>query len=92
MNESVEQSSPGGEGELYSRFMTVAQLREPDQTGTVRVVFLESARFYRLERQNPLFEQTLERLHDALEQPRLLEVQLPAVDSDIILGVKEIPG
>ena len=41
----------------FYREMTMADLREFEEADYVQVVFLESARFYTLRRDNPVFEQ-----------------------------------
>ena len=69
--------------------MTVAQIREPERADYVQVVFLESARFYKLMRDNPEFDQALKLLRDALLNPRVLFVALEALDSDLIQEIRE---
>ena len=71
--------------------MTVAKIREPEHADYVQVVFLESARFYRLMRDNPEFDQALILLRDALLNPHLLLVSAASLDSDLIQKIGK-PG
>ena len=71
-----------------NRKMTVAHLREPQGCGFVEIVFLESARFYRLLRQHPRYDSLLTILKTALKQGRAVEVRLASLDSDIIEDVQ----
>jgi hypothetical protein len=73
------------------RQMTVAQIREQNKADHVEVVFLESARFYKLFRTNPQYDALLERLRNALENSRSLQVRLMSPNGDIIEDVRE-PG
>ena len=76
---------------LHTREMTVAQIREPEHADYVQVVFLESARFYKLMKDNPGFDRALKLLRDALINPRLLLVSVASLDSDLIQKIGE-PG
>ena len=69
-------------GEPVYREMTVASIRE--RAESVKVAFLESARFYELPRSHPGFERILVQLREAREQGRALKVRLPALDSGVI--------
>jgi hypothetical protein len=73
------------------RQMTVAQIREQNKADHVEVVFLESARFHKLFRTNPQYVALLERLRNALENSRSLQVRLMSPNGDIIEDVRE-PG
>ena len=68
----------------YSRRMTVANIRENAQPEAVVVTFLESARFFRLQRTNPAFLAVLESLREAVKTQKPLDVKTPSIDSDII--------
>jgi hypothetical protein len=68
--------------------MTVAHIREPKGGEFVEIVFLESARFYRLLRQHPRYGSLLTLLRTALKQGRPVEVRLTSLDSDIIEDVQ----
>ena len=75
------------ECEIY-RDMTVANLREKAELDHVIVVFLESARLYKLNRSNPGFEKTISRLRDALETQRAIKIGFESLDTDIICEVR----
>jgi len=66
--------------------MTVASIRERPES--IKVAFLESARFYELPRSHPDFERILARLREAKEQGRVLKVRLPSLDSGVIEDVE----
>ncbi len=68
--------------------MTVAQIREQTPGDAVEVMFLESARFYRLLRNKPNFSAILERLRDASQKRQPVEIALASPDSDLIADVK----
>ena len=67
--------------------MTVAHIREPEGRDYCEVVFLESARFYRLLRANPAFGEIIGRLRNAMSMGRPVKVVLAAVNSDVIEDV-----
>jgi len=69
--------------------MTVADIREREPAKYVQVVFLESARFYKLHWEHPSFEKILGQLQDALAKRHVLKVALAAPDSDVIEDVDE---
>ena len=69
------------------RVMTVALIREPKQLNDVEVAFSESARFYRLLRANPKFEDILTELREAKEKQRPVRVLIESMDSNIIEDV-----
>jgi len=64
--------------------MTVAHLREQAGEEFVMVVFLESARFYRLSRQNPDFQLILDRFRAALARGERVRIRVAAPDGDLI--------
>lgn len=64
------------------REMTVASIRE--RAESVKVAFLESARFYELPRSHPGFDRILARLQEAKERGGVLKVRLPSLDSGVI--------
>jgi hypothetical protein len=66
------------------RKMTVARIRERNAAPYSQVVFLESARFYGLSRNNPRYDEILKNLRHAMAKKRALEVQFAAPESDII--------
>jgi hypothetical protein len=73
----------------HYRDMTVAQVREPKNADDVEVMFLESARFYRLSRKNPAYDDALTLLRDASAKGRVLRIGLASLQSDIIEDVQE---
>ncbi|MFQ5526720.1 MAG: hypothetical protein ACE5GX_10715 [Thermoanaerobaculia bacterium] len=75
----------------YVREMTVAHVREPEGEGYVEVMFLESARIYRLERESPAFEEALRLLTQAVEGG-VLRISLASIDSDTIEHVAPATG
>lgn len=75
-----------GEGPVH-REMTVASIREQPGADSIRVAFLESARFYELPRAHPDFDKVLARLREAKEQGRAVKVRLPSLASGVIEDV-----
>lgn len=73
-------------GPVY-REMTVASIRERPGADSVRVAFLESARFYELPKSHPGFERMLACLREARELRRVVKVRLPSVESGVIEDV-----
>jgi hypothetical protein len=70
------------------REMTVASVRERPGTESVKVAFLESARFFELPRSHPSFDRILGQLREALERGRVLKIRLPSPDSGVIQDVE----
>jgi hypothetical protein len=71
-----------------SEVMTVARVFEPADDG-VEVVFLESAMFYRLPKENPEFGSMLALLKNAHAEGYRVEVKLGSLHSNVIEGVKK---
>ena len=69
------------------RVMTVALIRDPKQSNAVEVAFSESARFYRLLRANPKFENILTELREAKEKQRPVRVLMESLESNTINDV-----
>jgi len=67
-------------GDPVDREMTVASIRESPGAHSVRVAFLESARFYELPRSHPRFESLLALLREG----RVVKVRLASVGSGVI--------
>ena len=84
---SSQSDKPGNSSQ---REMTVARVREQDKADHVEVVFLESARFYKLFRTNPQYDALLERLRDALATGRGVRVRLSFPNGDIIEDVQKL--
>jgi hypothetical protein len=72
------------EDDKFSRNMTVAQIREQKGVDYVEVIFLESARFYRLLKENPAFDEILASLRDAESKGRPVQVRRASIGSDVI--------
>ena len=66
------------------REMTVALIRDHKDAGAVEVAFSESARFYKLSRQNPKFEDILRQLREAKDNKRALRVLVDFPEGDVI--------
>ncbi len=66
--------------------MTVARLRERGGAGadSVDVMFLESARIYKLAKAHPAFQQMHELLREAMAERRPMTVRVASEDSDVI--------
>lgn len=64
--------------------MTVAHIREPEGRDYVEVIFLESARFYRLSREEPTFDETIAVLRDAAAKGCAVKVGLASISGDVI--------
>ena len=75
------------QGKRFYRELTVAHIREPKGEDYLEVVFLESARFYKLLKQNPTYNEIVRLLQDAMAKRRVLKVRCASPDSDIIEGV-----
>lgn len=71
-------------GRHHHRQMTVAHIREQNEDDFLEVVFLESARFYRLSRKHRAFDSIVQRLREAMKSGRKLDIALAAPDSDLI--------
>jgi hypothetical protein len=75
---------------LYYRDMTVADIRRKHGADFVEVVFLESARFYRLLKQNKAYADILKELENAMLNARPVKVGLESVETDVIEEVKGV--
>lgn len=62
--------------------MTAA--RVIDDPDGVEVIFLESAQFYRLPRENPAFDSLVAMLHDAINKGAAVKVRTASIASDVI--------
>lgn len=76
--------------EVYSREITVAQVRETPDAGHVEVLFLESARIYRLEKENPAFEEALGLLRAASAGGGRVRVDLASIDAEVIESIAAV--
>jgi hypothetical protein len=68
----------------HFRPMTVANIRDNAGVEYLEVVFLESARFFRLPRANPTFADSYKLLREAMSKGRVLKVGLASPESDLI--------
>lgn len=73
-----------------TRDLTVAAVREQDDH--LEVMFLESARFYKLPTANPGFERVADFLRNAAETRQVLRITLSSPDGDIIEDVQKPPA
>jgi hypothetical protein len=73
-----------GSAKPFVREMTVARIRERTGADSVDVMFLESARIYKLARSNPSFDRILAQLRNAMARRRPLTIRLASLDSDVI--------
>jgi hypothetical protein len=64
--------------------MTVALVRDRQDGAAVEVAFSESARFYKLSRQNPKFENILRQLREARDSKRSVRVLVDFPEGDVI--------
>jgi hypothetical protein len=84
-------SDPDRREKPLHREMTVAHIREQKGAEYLEVVFLESARFYKLSRKNPAYGEILRHLRNALAKGGVLKVRCASPDGDIIEEV-QVPG
>lgn len=77
------------QGKRHYREMTVAHIRDQVDADYVEVIFLESARFYRLFRKNPTYHEALRLLRDALAKGRVLIIGVTSLGSDMIEEIRE---
>jgi hypothetical protein len=85
----VSADKRGGQEPILYREMTVAHIREPKGADFVEIVFLESARFYKLSGKNPFYAEALKLLREALAIKRVVKVGVVSLDSDIIEEIQE---
>ncbi|NTU52422.1 MAG: hypothetical protein HGA97_01710 [Chlorobiaceae bacterium] len=79
-----------GEGApRYRRRMRVAALRQREECCYDEVVFLESARLYRLMKQYPAYRSMLQKLRKAQLDAIPVTIGLESVEGDIIVEVRE---
>jgi hypothetical protein len=78
-------------GITHLRAMTVADIRETAADDYVEVMFLESARFYKLFRENPAFGDTITCLRASLAEGRAVNVWTESLDSNVLKGARVRP-
>jgi len=71
------------------RTMTPAHIREPPEADYIEVAFLESARFYRLFKRNPMYQQIVKMLRDAVSEERAVQVRCTSSESDVLAEVQD---
>lgn len=74
------------ENQLYVQKMTPVRIIEDGDS--VRVVFLQSARFYVLAHALPDFDALLATLREAVENNEAVEVSTESIESDSIKNIK----
>jgi len=79
----AERHGPG----VY-REMRVAHIREPEGVKYLEVMFLESARIYKLFKENPAYQEIQGHLRAALGKKRALKVRCAVTASDVIEEVQ----
>jgi hypothetical protein len=84
----MSDNDEGNRRQLYCRPMRVANIRYRDDKEFVEVVFLESARFYRLMKQDPGYDRMLSKLETALSTSGSITVCFQSIGADIILDVR----
>ena len=70
------------------RTLTVAKVRSREDADYVEVLFLESARIYKLPRKQPRFDELLHRLQVAEREGQLVNLALASPRSDVIEDVR----
>jgi hypothetical protein len=70
------------------REMRVAHIRERKDVEYLEVMFLESARIYKLFKENPAYSEILRHLRVALARKLALRVRCAATESDVIEEVQ----
>lgn len=68
--------------------MTAAHIREAPGAEFAEIMFLESARIYKLFKKNSKYEEILKRLREAIAKERVLRVLLDQPNGGIIEGVE----
>lgn len=71
------------------RAMTPAHIREPPEADYVEIVFLQSARFYRLFKKNPIYHQIVKVLRDAIAKKQAVQVLCTSPESDTIVDIQD---
>ena len=71
----------------FHRTLTVGHVREPDPAGNIEVIFLESARFHHLLKNNPRYGEILKALRMAEQERRPISIKTASIESNIIEDV-----
>lgn len=78
-----------GEGAVY-RELTVARLRVPERADHLEVLFLESARIYRLARDREDFDVLVDRLRASEAEGRPVSVAIASLHDDLVEDVQAL--
>ena len=84
----MTQSDSHKQEERGFRAMTPAQVREFPGADFIEVVFLESARFYKLFRKTPAFDEIVDLLHDAISKHHTVQIRSASPHGDVIEAVE----
>ncbi len=84
----MSESDADGPKKPVYREMRVAHIREQKGARYLEVMFLESARIYKLFKENPAFSEILGHLRSALGKKRMLKVRCASAESDVIEEVQ----
>ena len=71
------------------RTMTPVHIREPRNTDYVEIAFVQSARFYRLFKSNPMYHQIAKVLRDAITKKRAVQIRCTSFESDVLAEVQD---
>ena len=71
------------------REMKVAHIREPKEADYVEVMFLESARIFKLPKKNARYKEIVKRLQDAERDGRAVQVRFASPVSDVLDDAKD---
>jgi hypothetical protein len=74
------------------RKLTVAQVRFKEGSDEAQVLFLESARVYRLPKAHPQFDFLLAMFHAAMQRGKRLIVTTTMPEGDLLESAAESPG
>lgn len=73
---------------LYYRDLTVANIRPDEKADSIEIVFLESARFFRLPKGSDNYEVMLGKLQHALSNGLPARIGFASIESDTIEKVE----
>jgi hypothetical protein len=82
------ESNPQKQPENGFQRMTPAHIREPPAADYVEVVFLESARFYKLFKKTPAFDQIADLLRDAIDNNHAVQIRCTSPHGDVIEAIE----
>jgi hypothetical protein len=83
----TQERKQGEKSKTDFREMTAAHIREPKNADFVEVMFLESARIYKVFKNNRKCKEILKRLREAVEKKLTVRVQLDTPHGDVIEDV-----